>query len=1110
MSPKYYLFYFIAFLFSISNLEGQTIELFDDFGPGVFVVPAGVTEITVECWGAGGAGATRTTNGFGGGGGGGAYSRSVLSVTSGQTFSYSVGKGGESNTTSVNGGNTVFGSALVEAKGGAGVNNNVATGGLGGQASGGSGDVRFSGGNGANGGFGSQSGGGGGGAGTTEDGGNAGSSSSGAAVAGIGGNDLGGNGGTGTGFQGFGQPGNSYGGGGSGGRRSSSGTQLGGNGADGAIRITYTLPIVPIFVQQSNANQVFFDNVIIQGDEPIFFVEAPSNGGPFNLVEIEVNTNANFTGTAYYQSFSGTFVNNQQDEFNCNDLSPNFSPSPMTVYYVRVRYSADVGVSWSNFSGTNSFTVSNDCDVDWYQWEEDQMLTGNQAPLLISQSIFGNQGAHSFQGYNSWGDYLVIQQIVVTTPGELQFLAAYVTGGSGGFGSAPCGNIRMGLYDASGNLLAQTDTETAVNWWNSLPTTTNPFLSAGTYYLGIMLSCNNMFIPMIAGSGSGYIGGNPFASGQPTNFSPSGLTTMSFDFLFHIGIDDVTNALTSNPIYYDAFLNADGWDEVSFNVESGVVVQLLYFNGSSYTLVPDAEIPDNSTGNTTSPIDISGLNTSTYNILRLRALNITSVSDVNEWRVKVDTEQGAPPTGINGIGNICVGATANLSVVGGTLLPGQDWGWFTGSCGGTLVGTGPTIGVNPSVTTTYYVGAISPNGCPVSACASGQVTLPSINNQLAENLDVATCIVNDNNFVHFFNPDGRLLLSINSQGQNLGEVEVQAFVNSAPLEVFACSAPTNMNLMTNVLQRHWIATPEFQPSTPVIIRLPLDDTPISGELSELINTANSNLNPNDDVIDIESLLLSKYHGPLNVDDNPNNNCFANGGNENTTIHSQLAYGNVTAMFSGFDPNARYVEYTISSFSELWLHGSENNSPLPVTLSDFDVECLGNTRIIHWATETETNADEFEIQVSKDAINWTSLAIEKAAGFSNARIEYQWKDRGTYPTSTIYYRLIQRDFDGAQEIYGPISATCETEEYTLFPNPASDRLQLTLPQQTNEVDRLVQIFTIDGKLVETFAIQGSNVSGMSLSISHLTPAIYLIQVSDSSGKKLWRERFVVIK
>ncbi|MBK8709314.1 MAG: hypothetical protein IPN30_12625 [Flavobacteriales bacterium] len=45
---------------------------------GSFTVPAGVTEVTVECWGGGGRGGRQTSNGRGGGGGGGAYSRSTI------------------------------------------------------------------------------------------------------------------------------------------------------------------------------------------------------------------------------------------------------------------------------------------------------------------------------------------------------------------------------------------------------------------------------------------------------------------------------------------------------------------------------------------------------------------------------------------------------------------------------------------------------------------------------------------------------------------------------------------------------------------------------------------------------------------------------------------------------------------------------------------------------------------------------------------------------------------------------------------------------------------------------------------------------------------------
>jgi len=55
--------------------------------------------------------------------------------------------------------------------------------------------------------------------------------------------------------------------------------------------------------------------------------------------------------------------------------------------------------------------------------------------------------------------------------------------------------------------------------------------------------------------------------------------------------------------------------------------------------------------------------------------------------------------------NICPGISVILGITGGTLGTNASWKWYTGSAGGTLVGTGSTLTVTPSVTTTYYVRA---------------------------------------------------------------------------------------------------------------------------------------------------------------------------------------------------------------------------------------------------------------------------------------------------------------------------------------------------------------------------------------------------------------------
>ena len=227
----------ILALFATSLTFGQTTQTFTT--DGSFVVPAGVTSISVECWGAGGAGGTRTTNGVAGGGGGGAYSTSVISgLTAGTSFSYTVGTGGITNSGTLTGGDTWFGSSTtVMAKGGTGVGNNTATAGVGGSATAGFGTTKRNGGNGVNGNTAGTDYGGGGGssAGTLLAGVNAANQNGANAPAG------GGDGGDGkSGTQGNGTVGGNPGGGGGGALRTSSGTRTGGGGATGQIKVTYT------------------------------------------------------------------------------------------------------------------------------------------------------------------------------------------------------------------------------------------------------------------------------------------------------------------------------------------------------------------------------------------------------------------------------------------------------------------------------------------------------------------------------------------------------------------------------------------------------------------------------------------------------------------------------------------------------------------------------------------------------------------------------------------------------------------------------------------------------------------------------------------------------
>jgi hypothetical protein len=211
-----------------------------------FTVPAGVTEITVECWGGGGGGGgSNSTLGtrYGGGGGGGGFSAATYNVSSGQTYTITIGAGGTSgsNADGGNGGTTTFSgtAGTLNAGGGGGGKRYQGTP----QAGGGSAGI----GNTYNGGIGGtgtgNGAGGGGGAGNNGNGTNGGNSATG--QGGTGNPDIvpyrGGNGGAYRNSNGDGNPGLAPGGGGGGGR-SYLGNRPGGNGAPGQVIISYCVP----------------------------------------------------------------------------------------------------------------------------------------------------------------------------------------------------------------------------------------------------------------------------------------------------------------------------------------------------------------------------------------------------------------------------------------------------------------------------------------------------------------------------------------------------------------------------------------------------------------------------------------------------------------------------------------------------------------------------------------------------------------------------------------------------------------------------------------------------------------------------------------------------
>lgn len=300
-------------VFSALSIIGQATNLFSQ-APQTFtsnstwVCPAGVTQVTVQCWGAGGGGGSMTSTGRAGGGGGGAYACSTFTVTPGNSYPISVGSGGTANN---NGGSSAFNTNWVLATGGNGGTLNSTTGGNGGQASTSIGSIKYNGGNGGNGG--SNGAGGGGAAGTIGNGTN-GSDTGGGAGNGV----NSGNGGNRQNGNGNGFNGGNYGGGGGGARRTS-GTRTGGSGGNGLVIVSPTLWANPI----SGTN--------------------PSATNPYNTGNV-TNPNITVSGISFG---SGLIASNANDRFTASGFNVGstlrtdeyfeFSITPQLGYQVNLN-----------------------------------------------------------------------------------------------------------------------------------------------------------------------------------------------------------------------------------------------------------------------------------------------------------------------------------------------------------------------------------------------------------------------------------------------------------------------------------------------------------------------------------------------------------------------------------------------------------------------------------------------------------------------------------------------------------------------------------------------------------------------------------------------------
>jgi|CXWL01.1.fsa_nt_gi hypothetical protein len=174
--------------------------------------------------------------------------------------------------------------------------------------------------------------------------------------------------------------------------------------------------------------------------------------------------------------------------------------------------------------------------------------------------------------------------------------------------------------------------------------------------------------------------------------------------------------------------------------------------------------------------------------------------------------------------------------------------------------------------------------------------------------------------------------------------------------------------------------------------------------------------------------------------------------------------------------------------------------LPLKMGDFTASKKPTGIQLNWETITEQNVSHFEIERSTDGTNFISIGRVNATGNSISKQHYSFTDPQPSPGTNLY-RLKLMDMDAAFTYSRVIAVKNQTPiSIQVFPNPASDVLQVQLPSSQKETVNIT-ITDAAGKSVYFKSLQvneGNN--AMSIPVQYLPKGIYYLITNNKDGRR----------
>ena len=315
----------------------------------------------------------------------------------------------------------------------------------------------------------------------------------------------------------------------------------------------------------------------------------------------------------------------------------------------------------------------------------------------------------------------------------------------------------------------------------------------------------------------------------------------------------------------------------------------------------------------------------------------------------------------------------------------------------------------------------------------------------------------------------KLVADINPNGNNLGALKINLFVNS--------KSTRKDTKGIFYLNRNVEIDPTVQPATPVTVRFYFKTTELNSLIAQSGSgvTSLANLNATIDYASCGDTLFS-----------------------NSTLLVPIARG-------VFNDSIDYVDIqtTLSLTSSFYLHGG--NKALPISFSGLKGVTQDGKNQLTWNLLHETNTKDLVIERSIDGVHFSTITtVGKSANSSYISTD-------NFPIAgTNYYRIKLENADGTILYSETVLVNNSFTDFAvlqLFPNPVMNYLNLNFASPL-QAALLITVTDVFGKSVYQTSLRtevGNN--KQTISVSSLTKGTYFVHFNYNNGRTTAVQKFV---